>query len=177
MILRGGRTLVRTVLPENNGVVGEYAWELPPKLSPRGIKVVMAAPIRGLGKIVGARTLRQIHDRMEVASPKTNEPSVTTTPWKKSPKSAEIVRNAKPAIGAKPRPKPTTRRAKVKPPTRRTKSAYTDEQKAERLMQLARSYEKMKLTAKYIEMLKKTVEKYPDTKAGLVAKELLSIAQ
>ena len=173
MILQGGKTLVKTVMPERNGLVGEYVWELPLKLSPRGVRVVMAAPVRGLGKVVGARTLKQIHEGAEVAPPKTDKPSVTTTRWKKSAKSARIVRNAKPPIGAKP----TTPRSKSTPQTKPPKSVSTDEQKAERLLQLARSYDKMKLRAKCIEMLKKAVEKYPDTKAAIVARELLAAMQ
>ena len=175
VILKGGKTLVKTVMPEKNGLIGEYVWELPRRISPLGIRVVMAAPVRGLGKVMGARTLKQIHERTEVAPPKTDKPSVATTPWKRPARSARIARNAKPPIGRKPRP--AAPKPKVKPKTKRPKPVSTDEQKAERLLQLARSYEKMKLHAKYVEMLKKTVEKYPDTNAAIVAKELLNVAQ
>ena len=178
MIFQGSKSLDKAVMPESNGQVGDYWWELPRKLSPRGIRVVMVAQIRALGKVMGVRTIQQIASREEVAPPKTDKPSVTTTPWK-NPKT--VARGPKPTVKPKPpigiKPKPTTRRSTVTPPTKPPKSASSDEQKADRLLKFAQSYDKMKLRAKCIETLKKTVEQYPDTKAAITARELLTAMQ
>ena len=175
MILQGGKTLVKAIMPEKNGQIGEYLWNLPQKLSLRSIRVVMVASIRGFGKVMGVRTIQQIVAREKFAPPKTDKPSVTTTPWKRNAKSTRIVTKPNPPIDVKP--KPTTRGSTVTRPTKPPKPAPTREQKAERLLRLAQSYDKMKLRAKSIETLKKTVEKYPDTKAAITAKALLTVMQ
>ncbi len=85
---------------------------------------------------------------------------------------AQTAHNTKP----KPTPAPTTKPVVgTRPPKPKpSKPVSSSEQKADRLLKLARSYEKMKLNAKYVQMLKKTVEKYPDTRAAITAKELLT---
>ena len=164
MIFQGGKTLAKAVMPERDGKVGDFSWEFPRMVSPRGSRVMMAASIRGLGKVTGVRTIRQIAAKEEFAPPKTDKPSVITTPWKKPAKSTKIAKTPKPPVGLKP--KPTTRRSTGTRPAKSPKSASSNEQKAERLLNLAESYNRMKLRSKAIEMLKKAVEKYPDTKAA-----------
>jgi hypothetical protein len=176
MILQGGRTLVKAAMPERDGNVQHYLWELPRKLSPRGIRVVMAASIRGFGKVMGVKTIQQIAGvEKKDPKPKKPKPSVTVTPWRKPAKPARVVTKPKSPIGIKP--KPTTRRSTVTNPTKSPKPAATDEQKAQRLVKLAESYDKMKLRAKSIQMLEKTIEKYPNTKAAITAKVLLTAMQ
>ena len=178
MILQGSRTLVKATMPEHEGNLRDYSWEMPRKLSPRGIRVVMAASIPGFGKVVGVKTIQQIAGvEKKPATPKKPKPSVTVMPWKKPRKPTKIVTKPgdKGPIGVKP--KPTTRRSTVRSPAKQPKTAATDEQKAQRLVKLAESYDKMKLRAKSIEMLKKTIEKYPDTKAAIAAKVLLAAMQ
>ena len=175
MILQGGKTLVKAIMPEREGKVQNYSWELRRKLSLRGIRVVMAAPVRGVGKVMGVKTIQEIVSKKAPEPKKTDKPSVITTPWKKPGKPARIAKKPKPPAGVKPRP--ATRPSTVTRPTKPTKPAATDEQKAERLVKLAESYDKMKLRAKSIEMLKKTVAKYPDTKAAIAAKVLLAAMQ
>ncbi|NQT20278.1 MAG: hypothetical protein HQ592_11280 [Planctomycetes bacterium] len=173
MILRGSKTLVKAAMPGKDGKVHDYWWELPRKLSPQGIRVVMAASIRGFGKVMGVKTIEQIAGiKKKDPTPKKAKPSVTVTPWKKP---TRIVTKPKLPTGVKP--KPTTRPSTVTSPTKPPKSASTDEQKAGRLVKLAESYDEMNLRAKSIEMLKKTVEKYPDTKAAVAAKALLTAMQ
>ena len=176
MILQGSKTLVKGAMPEKDGKVQEYRWELPRKLSPQGIRVVMVASIRGFGKVMGVKTIEQIAGvEKKDPTPKKAIPSVTTTPWKKPGKSTRIVTKPKDPTGVKP--KPTTRPSTVTSPTKPPKSASTDEQRAGRLVKLAKSYDEMKLRAKSIEMLKKTVEKYPNTKAAVAAKAMLTAMQ
>ena len=176
MILQGSKTLVKAAMPEKDGRVQDYWWELPRKLSPRGIRVVMAASVRGFGKVMGVKTIQQIAGvEKEDPEPKKPKPSVTVTPWKKPVKPTRVVTKPKDPIGVKP--KPTTRRSTVTRPTKPPKTAATDEQKAERLVKLAETYDKMKLRAKSIEVLKKTLEKYPNTKAAITAKVLLTAMQ
>lgn len=175
MVLQGSRTIARGTMTEHNGRVGDFYCELPRKASPLGIRVAVAAPIRGLGKIVSARTLKQIVNNEEVTPPKTDKPMVATTPWKKpARKSPRTAVKPKPPIGDKPKPAPTTRPAAVAP---KPKPKPTNEQKAAGLLKLAKSYERMRLRAKYVEMLKKTMKKYPGTTAALTAKELLAAEQ
>ena len=175
MILQGGKTLVKDIMPERDGKVQNYSWELRRTVSLRGIRVVMAAPVRGFGKVIGVKTIAEIVSRKTPDPPKTDIPSVTTTPWKKPGQPVKIATKPKPPISVKP--KPTTRRSTVKNPTKPPKTAATNEQKAERLVKLAESYDKMKLRAKSIEVLKKTIEKYPNTKAAITAKVLLGAMQ
>jgi len=168
MILQGSKTLVKTAMPEKDGKLQDYSWELPRKLSPRGIRVVMAASIPGFGKVVGVKTIQQIAGvEKKDPTPKKAKPSVTVTPWKKPGKPTRIVT----------KPKPTTRPSTVTRTTKPPRPAATDERKAERLVKLAESYDKMNLRAKSIQVLKKTIEKYPNTKAAITAKVLLAAMQ
>ncbi|MDP6635217.1 MAG: hypothetical protein QGG42_09985 [Phycisphaerae bacterium] len=178
-ILQGGRTLAKTIMAEKDGRIQDFWYELPRKFSAQSIRVIMVANVPGLGKITGVRTLKQIYNREPVVPPKTDKPSVSTVPWKRPGRPTKVAVKPKPPVGVKPkpRPKPTTRPSVVKPRPKPPKPVSTDEQKAARLLKLARSYEKMKLQAKFVEMLKKTVEKYPATKAAITAKTLLSAIQ
>jgi len=178
-ILQGSRTLVSATMAESNGRLHGFSWDMPRNVSPRGLKVAMMAPISGLGKVMGVRTLKQIYEKEEVAPPATDKPSVTSIPWRRPGKPVRVVKKPKPPIGSKPKPKPVTpptTTVKPKPPKPVT-SAGSDETRAQRLLKLAASYEKMRLKDKYVQMLKKTIEKYPDTKAAVTAKELLTASQ
>jgi hypothetical protein len=174
MILQGSRTLVKIAMPEKNGKLTNYTWTLPRNVSPNGIRVVVAAAVRGFGKVMAARTIKQIVDREAIAPPKTDKPSVITKPWKKPNKPTVIVKKPTPPVGrpeTRPELKPATR--PVKPP----KSVFTDEQKAQRLMKLAESYDKMKRRDKSVGMLRKIIEKYPDTRTAITAQILLDSMQ
>jgi len=164
-ILRGSRFLSKAVMPEWKGGVGNYWWEMPRRLSPRGLKVMVVAQTRELGKVTGVRTLQQIVTKEEFKPPKTDKPPVTTMPWQKGkdPKKPSTVKQP-----VKPR-QPTTR-----PKSTRPKTVANKEQKAGRLVQLARSYDRMNLRSKAVEKLKEVVVKYPDTKAAATAKQLLA---
>jgi len=172
-IMQGGRFLVREVMPERDGKIHEYSWEVPRKKSIRGIRVAVAIQTRALGRVVGTRTIRQIVAKEKFAPPKSDKPSVITSPWRRSAKRPKRVK-PKPSKG-KGEAKPTTRPATVKPKT--PVSAAGKEQTAQRLVQLARSYDRMKLRAKAIEKLKQVVAKYPDTKAAGTARKLLDKMQ
>ncbi|MCP4377463.1 MAG: hypothetical protein GY794_14965 [bacterium] len=168
MILQGGRTLVKASMPERNGNLANYEWVLPRKVSPNGIKVVVVASVHGFRKVMGARTIKQIVAREVIGPPKTDKPSVSVKPWKKPNTPTVVKKKPTPRVV---KPKPTTR--PVKPP----KSVSTDDQKAQRLLKLAESYDTMKLRDKSIATLKKVLEKYPDTKAAITAKILLDSMQ
>jgi len=176
MILQGSRTLVKTAMPQKDGNLHDFWYELPRKFSPMSIRVVMVASVVGLGKVTGSRTLKQIYDKEAAAPPKTDQPSVSTTPWKRPGRSVRVSVKPKPPITAKPKPKPkpTTRPAIVKRPTKPPKSSSSDETKARRMLKLAESYEKMSLEDKYIGTLRKIVDKYPKTKAAFTAQTLLT---
>ncbi|MDP6543656.1 MAG: hypothetical protein QGH60_06650 [Phycisphaerae bacterium] len=176
MILQGSKTLVKATMPERDGNLQDYWWELPRKLSPRGIRVVMAASIPGFGKVMGVKTIQQIAGvEKKDPTPKKVKPSVIVTPWKRPGKPTRIVKKPKDPVGVKPRP--TTRPSTVTRPTKKPKPAASDEQKAARLVKLAESYDKMNLRAKSIEVLKKILEKYPKTKAAITARVLLTAMQ
>ena len=177
-VYQGSRIIGKGVMLERDGNIQDFWYELPRKFSPMSIRVMMVATVGGLGKVSGVRTLKQIYDKEAAGPPKTDKPAVSTTPWKKPVRSGRVAIKPKPPITAKPKPTPApttkpvvgTRPPKPKP----SKPVSSSEQKADRLLKLARSYEKMKLNAKYVQMLKKTVEKYPDTRAAITAKELLT---
>jgi len=183
IVYQGSKALARVVLPEREGKLQGYTYELPRKFSPASIRVMMVATVGGLGKVTGVRTLKQIYNKEAAGPPKTDKPAVTTTPWKRPVKSVRTAvkpkPKPKPPITAKPKPKPTTPpvvvkpKPKPKPPT----TVSSDEQKASRLLKLARSYEKMNLNAKYVQTLRKAIEKYPNTKSALTAQALLAAGQ
>ncbi|MBL7220488.1 MAG: hypothetical protein ISS69_10270 [Phycisphaerae bacterium] len=166
MILQGSKPLVKTVMPEWNGKVGDFWWTLPEKLTPRGIRVVMAARTQQLGKVIGMRTIQQIASKTRFAAPATDKPSVTTTPWNKSGKTTVGPKVVKP--NDKPKPLAVSTR-----PSRPPKPAVSAETRARRLVKLARNYDKMRLRAKAVEILKSAIEKYPNTESAATAKELL----
>ena len=174
MILQGNKALVKTVMPEMNGKVGDFWWTLPEKLPLRGIRVVMAARTQQLGKVVGTRTIQQIASKTPFAPPPTDKPSVTTTPWNKSaqaatdPKGPKVV---KPEPGTRPKPPVPPKTGTPRPQP--LNPAVAGETKARRLVKLARNYDKMRLRAKAIEILKSAIEKYPDTDAAATARKLL----
>ena len=172
MILQGRRALVKTVMPEWQGGVGDFWWTLPEKLSPRGIRVVMAARTQQLGKVIGMRTIQQIASKTQFAAPATDKPSVTTTPWKKSAQATTAPKGPK-VVKPKGKPKLPVPPSTVKRPPRPLKPAVAGETKARRLVKLARNYDKMRMRAKAIEILKSTIEKYPDTDAAVTARKLL----
>ena len=175
MILQGSKTLVKAAMPERDGKVQNYSWELRRTLSLRGIRVVMAAPVRGIGKVMGVKTIQEIVSKKAPEPKKTDKPSVITTPWKKPGRPVKIAKKTKPPVGVKPRPatRPSTVTRPIKPP----KPAATNEQKAERLVKLAESYDKMKMRAKSIKILTQTIKEYPGTKAAIAAKVLLAAMQ
>jgi len=174
MILQGNKPLVKTTMPEWNGKVGDFWWTLPEKLSPRGIRVVMAARTRQLGKVMGMRTIQQIASHTRFAAPATDKPSVTTTPWKKAPQTAKNPQEPK---TVKPKPKPPIQAGTTTRPPKILKPAVAGETRARRLVKLARNYDKMKMRAKAIEILKSAIEKYPDTDSAATARKLLKSMQ
>jgi hypothetical protein len=169
MILQGNRVLVKTVMPEWKGAVGDFWWTLPDKLSLRGIRVIMAARTQQLGKVIGMRTIKQIASKTQFTAPATDKPSVTTTPWKKPahPTTAPKV------VKIKPKPKPHVPPQKGTRPPKPLKPAVAGEVKARRLVKLARNYDKVRMRAKAIEILKSAIEKYPDTDSAVTARKLL----
>jgi hypothetical protein len=181
IVYQGSKILTKTVLPEREGNLQGFTYELPRKFSPASIRVMMIATVGGLGKVSGVRTLKQIYDKEVAGPPKTDKPAVTTTPWKRPGKPARIAvkPKPKPPITAKPKPtvKPVTKPVIDKPKPKPPKVASSDELKASRLLKLARSYEKMNLNAKYVQTLKKAIEKYPNTKSALAAQALLTAGQ
>jgi len=166
MILQGSKALVKTVMPERGGKVGDFWWTVPTKLSLRGVRLVMAARTQQLGKVMGMRTIQQIASKTRFAAPATDKPSVTTTPWNKSGKTTVEPKVVKP----KDKPKPLAVSTR---PSRPPKPAVSAETRARRLVKLARNYDKMRLRAKAVEILKSAIEKYPDTESAATAKELL----
>jgi len=171
-IMQGRRYLAREVLPERHGKVGHYSWNIPKKKSIRGLRVAVAMQTRALGKVVGTRTIKQIVEREAFAPPKTDKPSVVTSPWKRPGKRTRPVKPKPPSVVKKPTTRPTSKDPKSpKPPA----SAGGKERAAERLLKLARSYRSLNRRDKAMEKLEELIRKYPDTKAAATAKHLLEI--
>ena len=188
MVLQGRRTLAKKAMVVKDGRLQDFWLTLPTKFSPLTIKVVVVAPIRGLGKVTGVRTLKQIYDNEPVAPPQSDKPSVSTLPWRRpakkpkkptrptkpAPKSKPSLFDPEPKPSTDPKPEPTTPPVKVKPRPTKPKPVVDDETRAQKYLQLSASYEKLNLHDKAIEMLKKVIEKYPNTKAAIIAQEQLT---
>jgi len=126
-VLRGNRFLSKAIMPERKGKIGDYWWEMPRRLSPKGLKVMVVAQTREFGKVTGVRTIKQIVSKEEFAAPKSDKPPVTTQPWQKGAKPK------KPSSVKRPvKPRQPTTRPRPKPP----KPVATREKKAQRLVQL-----------------------------------------
>ncbi|MBT3201891.1 MAG: hypothetical protein HN350_18480 [Phycisphaerales bacterium] len=191
-VLQGRRTLAKKAMVVKDGRLQDFWMELPRKFSPMSIKVVVVAPIRGLGLVTGVRTLKQIYDNEQVAPPKSDKPSVSTIPWRRPTKkptrpvvkpkpSKPSSKPSKPSLFdpdpkpvVDPKPDPTTPTVKPKPKPVKPKPVIDNETKAQKLMKLSASYEKLNLHDKAIEMLKKIVKKYPKTKTAIIAQEQLT---
>jgi len=176
MIAQGSKVLVKTILPERNGGIGQFDWAIPEKLNLRGIRVIMAVQTPQLGKILGTRTIKQIAAEEGFKPKPTDKPSVAVTPWTKPEKTATDTKDPKDPEDPKvavTKPDPTTRPSRPVRTPRKPKPPASKETRAGRLVKLARNYIKVGHRDKAGKILQSAIEQYPDTKAARDAKTLL----